>query len=91
MTLRLYANRKGIPLDDVSVRLSHQKVHAKDCLDCETRVGKIDQIQREVTLVGALSDEQRERLMEIADKCPVHRTLRSEVSILTQPAKAQRR
>lgn len=83
MTLRLYADQKQWPLERVSVRLSHRKIHAADCADCETREGRLDRIEREISLAGALSAEQRTRLMEIADKCPVHRTLRSEVSIKT--------
>lgn len=83
MTLRLYADRKGWPLDAVEVRLSHQKIHAADCSECETREGKIDEIRRSITLLGDLSTEQRAKLLEIADKCPVHRTLHSEVRVLT--------
>lgn len=83
MTLRLYAEHKQLPLDRVSVTLSHSKIHAQDCEECETKEGKIDRIERALTLTGALSDEQRARLVEIADKCPVHRTLHSEVNIRT--------
>lgn len=84
MTLRMYADRKGWPLEEVEVRLSHSKVHAKDCEDCETEAGKVDQIERSVRIVGDLDDAQRARLMEIADKCPVHRTLHSEVKVRTR-------
>jgi putative redox protein len=83
MTLRLYAEHKKLPLARVSVTLSHAKIHAQDCEDCETREGKIDQIERALTLTGDLTDEQRMRLVEIADKCPVHRTLTSEIKIRT--------
>ncbi len=83
MTLRLYADNKKLPLDRVSVRLTHNKIHAEDCLDCETKVGMLDRIDRNITLEGALSAEDRKRLMEIADKCPVHRTLKSEIDIRT--------
>jgi putative redox protein len=83
MTLRLYAERKALPLDQVTVRLSQTKIHAADCADCETREGMIDRIERAITLSGKLDDEQRRRLLEIADKCPVHRTLTSEVDIRT--------
>ncbi len=83
MTLRLYAEHKQLPLERVSVTLSHSKIHAQDCEECETKEGKIDRIERVLTLTGALSDEQRARLVEIADKCPVHRTLHSEVNIRT--------
>jgi putative redox protein len=87
MTLRLYAEHKKLPLERVSVRLAHSKIHAKDCEDCETREGKIDQIERAITLEGALDAEQRKRLLEIADKCPVHRTLESEIKIRTSEAR----
>lgn len=83
MTLRLYAENKKLPLDRVSVRLTHNKIHAEDCLNCETKVGMLDRIDRNITLEGALNAEQRKRLMEIADKCPVHRTLKSEIEIRT--------
>jgi putative redox protein len=84
MTLRLYAERKSLPLDRVSVRLSHSKVHAADCEACETKEGMIDRIERVVTFEGKLDDDQRARLLEIADKCPVHRTLSSEIEIRTR-------
>lgn len=83
MTLRMYANLKKLPLDRVTVTLRHDKVHAKDCEECETQTGKIDRIERELTLEGSLNDEQRKMLMTIADKCPVHKTLHSEVSMKT--------
>ena len=88
MTMRLYADHKKLPLERVSVTLSHAKIHAQDCEECETKEGKIDRIERAITMTGDLSDEQRARLLEIADKCPVHRTLHSEVDIRTkeQPA-----
>ena len=81
MTLRMYADRKGWPLERASVSLRHNKIHAEDCADCETKSGKLDHIDREITLEGPLDEEQRARLLEIADKCPVHRTLHSEVKI----------
>jgi uncharacterized OsmC-like protein/alpha-beta hydrolase superfamily lysophospholipase len=83
MTLRIYAEHKKLPLERVAVTLSHAKIHAQDCEECETKEGKIDRIERVLTLTGELSDEQRSRLLEIADKCPVHRTLTSEVNIRT--------
>lgn len=86
MTVRMYANRKKWPLERVVVRLQHAKVHAEDCADCETKAGKIDQIDRVLELTGDLDSEQRDRLLEIADKCPVHRTLESEVRIVTELA-----
>ncbi len=86
MTLRMYAERKEWPLDGVSVRLSHEKIHARDCASCETQKGKVDHISRVLTLTGDLTDEQRERLIQIADRCPVHRTLHSEVTVDTREA-----
>jgi uncharacterized OsmC-like protein/alpha/beta superfamily hydrolase len=83
MTIRLYADFKKIPLENVSVRLHHGKIHAKDCETCETKVSMVDHIERAITLEGPLDAEQRQRLMEIADKCPVHRTLKSEIDIHT--------
>jgi uncharacterized OsmC-like protein/alpha/beta superfamily hydrolase len=83
MTLRMYAACKGWPLDRVTVRLKHDKIHAQDCADCETKAGRLDRITRGLTLEGGLSAEQRARLLEIADKCPVHRSLTGEIEILT--------
>ncbi|MCP4328150.1 MAG: alpha/beta fold hydrolase [Alphaproteobacteria bacterium] len=84
MTLRMYADRKKWALDKVTVTLRHDKIHAADCADCETREGRIDHIERELTVDGNLSAEERSRLLEIADKCPVHRTLKSEIKIDTR-------
>ncbi|MEQ8664467.1 MAG: alpha/beta fold hydrolase [Rhodospirillales bacterium] len=81
MTVRMYANRKGIDFDRISVTLSHDKVHAEDCEHCETREGKIDRISVEIGIDGDLDAETRQRLYEIADKCPVHRTLQGEIWI----------
>ena len=86
MTLRLYARMKKLPLQKVTVRLRHEKIHATDCAECETKEGKIDRIERLIELEGPLSDEQRQRLLEIANRCPVHRTLSSEISIPTRLA-----
>jgi putative redox protein len=86
MTIRMYADLKQLPLDKVTVRLRHEKVHAQDCAECETREGKIDRIEREIELAGGLDEAQRARLLEIANKCPVHRTLHSEVWIPTRLA-----
>jgi putative redox protein len=83
MTLRMYADLKQMPLDQVTVRLRHGKVHAQDCAECETKEGKIDRIEREIELAGKLDEAQRAKLLEIANKCPVHRTLHSEVWIPT--------
>ena len=84
ITLRLYADLKGIPLERVSVELKHEKIHATDCAECETKEGKIDRIERLIGLEGALDSAQRQKLLEIANKCPVHRTLHSEVVIPTR-------
>lgn len=86
MTLRLYADHKKLPLEHVRVDLMHGKVHAADCNDCETREGRIDRIERVIHLEGNLDAAQRARLLEIADKCPVHRTLNAEVWIATRLA-----
>ncbi len=83
MTMRMYARQKKWPLENSHVRLSHQKIHAIDCADCETKTGKVDRIEREIELLGPLDAAQRTRLLEIADKCPVHRTLNAEVQIIT--------
>jgi uncharacterized OsmC-like protein/alpha-beta hydrolase superfamily lysophospholipase len=83
MTIRLYADLKKIPLRRTTVRLRHEKIYAQDCAECETKEGKIDHIDRVITFEGDLTDEQRAKLLEIADKCPVHRTLESEVNIHT--------
>jgi putative redox protein len=84
MTLALYARRKQWPLDAVTVRLQHSRIHAVDCAECETREGKLDRIESEIKLEGALDDAQRARLLEIAGICPVHRTLKSEINIRTR-------
>jgi uncharacterized OsmC-like protein/fermentation-respiration switch protein FrsA (DUF1100 family) len=86
MTMRMYADRKSLPLERVTVTLKHQKIHAEDCAECETKAGMLDQIDRVIAMEGTLDAEQREKLMEIADKCPVHRTLTSEIRILTKTA-----
>jgi putative redox protein len=86
MTMRLYAERKSLPLERVTVTLRHSRIHAEDCAECESKAGMLDQIDRVIAVEGALDDEQRKRLMEIADKCPVHHTLTSEVRIVTRAA-----
>jgi putative redox protein len=86
MTIRMYADRKSLPLERVTVTLKHSKIHAEDCAECETREGTLDQIDRIIAMEGSLDGEQRRKLMEIADKCPVHRTLTSEIHIVTRPA-----
>jgi putative redox protein len=84
MTMRLYAERKSLPLERVTVTLKHSKIHAEDCAECETKAGMLDRIERVIAMEGALDPEQRKKLMEIADKCPVHRTLTSEIRIVTE-------
>jgi putative redox protein len=83
MTVRMYADRKGWPLERVRVTLRHSRIHAKDCADCETTKGWIDHIDRDVELAGDLDGTQRQRLLDIAERCPVHQTLTSEVRITT--------
>ena len=84
MTLSAYARHKEWPLESVTVVLTHDKIHAEDCVDCETKEGQVDRIERAIELGGPLSNEQRERLLEIAQRCPVHRTLTSEIKIQTR-------
>lgn len=84
MTLALYARRKEWPLEGVTVTLEHARLHATDCAECETKDGMLDRIERQIALAGPLTEEQRQRLLEIANRCPVHRTLTSEVSIRTR-------
>jgi uncharacterized OsmC-like protein len=84
MTVAMYARRKGWPLERVTVSLSHSKIHASDCAECETKAGMLDRIERDIQFIGPVTPEQRARLLEIADKCPVHRTLTSEISIKTK-------
>jgi putative redox protein len=86
MTLRLYAERKGFDLQRVRVRLQHLRIHAEDCLDCETKQGFLDRIDRQIELTGNLDEAQKRRLLEIADRCPVHKTLKSEIDIRTSLA-----
>src|SRR6476620_4933786 len=83
MTVRMYADRKGWPLERVRVTLRHSRIHAEDCADCETTKGWVDQIDCDVELAGDLDDTQRQRLLQIAERCPVHQTLTSEVDIAT--------
>lgn len=86
MTVRMYAQRHQWPLENTTVWLRHSRVHAEDCAECETRDGKVDRIERVIRFDGDLDDDQRRRLLEIADKCPVHRTLRSETVVVTTEA-----
>jgi uncharacterized OsmC-like protein len=86
MTVGLYARRKQFPLENITVSLGHSRIYAKDCEECETKEGMLDRIDVEVELTGPLSKEQHAKLMEIASKCPVHRTLTSEINIRLRPA-----
>jgi uncharacterized OsmC-like protein len=81
MTLRMYAKRKNWQLDEIIVRLRHSRIHAEDCSECETKSGFLDLIELELELIGRLTFEQRSKLLETAEKCPVHRTLESETNI----------
>ncbi len=83
MTVRMYAKRRDWPLDQVRVTLRHSRIHAEDCAECETRVGLIDHIDLDIELIGDLDDDQRQRLLLIAGRCPVHQTLTSEIDIAT--------
>jgi putative redox protein len=86
ITVTMYARRKSWPLQGVTARLRHSRIHATDCAECETKEGKIDRIELDIEFAGPLSDEQRSKLLEIAEKCPVHRTLVSETNIRTRVA-----
>lgn len=85
MTLRMYAKLKNLPLEGITVQLSHQRIHATDCAECEDQQGMLDRIERDITLVGEkLTDAEKKRLLEIANRCPVHRSLSSENSIVSR-------
>ena len=84
MTVAMYARRKAWPLEEVAVHLRHSRIHATDCAECETNEGMLDRIERDIHFTGPLTDEQRSKLLEIANKCPVHRTLTSEIDIETR-------
>ena len=86
ITVAMYAQHKSWPLQDVTVRLQHSRIHATDCAECETKEGKIDRIELDIEFAGPLSGEQQSKLLEIAKKCPVHRTLTSETNIRTRAA-----
>ena len=83
MTMRMYANRKKWPLEGVEVKLRHERIYAEDCADCEAKAGKVERIERDIRLIGPLDEAQRARLLEIADKCPVHKTLHSQINVVT--------
>jgi uncharacterized OsmC-like protein len=84
MTVAMYARRKAWPLEEVTVHLRHSRIHAADCAECETKEGMLDRIERDIHFAGPLTEEQRSKLLEIANKCPVHRTLTSEIDIKTR-------
>ena len=86
ITVTLYAQRKSWPLQEVITRLRHSRIHVTDCAECETEEGTINRIELDIEFVGPLSSEQRSKLLEIAKKCPVHRTLTSETNIRTRAA-----
>src|SRR5262249_41772027 len=86
MTLRIYADRRKWPLERVLVNLQHRKVHAQDCIDCDQKAAKMDVVDRVITLHGTLSEEQRAKLLEIAERCPVHQTLRGKIQVNTRYA-----
>ena len=86
MTLKMYASHKGIDLRSVTVTVRHSRIHAKDCEDCESATGRIDEFEREIALEGDLDEAQTGRLLEIADRCPVHRTLHGEIKVRTRLA-----
>src|ERR1700674_5693716 len=84
MTVAMYARRKSWPLEEVTVHLRHSKIHAADCAECETKEGLLDRIDRDIHFIGPLTEEQRSKLLEIAKKCTVHRTITSEIDIVTR-------
>ena len=90
MTVGLYARRKQFPLENITVSLSHSRIYATDCEECETKDGMLDRIDVEIELTGPLTAEQHAKLMEIAAKCPVHRTLTSEINIRLRAADKSR-
>jgi uncharacterized OsmC-like protein len=85
MTIGLYARRKQLPLENITVSLRHARIHARDCEDCETKEGMLDRIEMAIELTGSLTPGQHAKLMEIAGKCPVHRTLKAEIDIRLRP------
>lgn len=84
MTLKMYAGHKGLDMQSVTVTVRHARIHAKDCADCETGSGRIDEFRRDIAIDGELDEQQRERLLQIADRCPVHRTLHGEIKVRTR-------
>jgi putative redox protein len=90
MTIGFYARRNKLPLEEITVSLWHSRIHATDCEECETKEGMLDRIEMEIEMTGSLTPEQRKKLMEIAAKCPIHRTLTSEINIRTRAAEKAR-
>jgi uncharacterized OsmC-like protein len=86
MTIRMYADHKQMKLDNVEVSLSHRRIHAEDCEECETKEGFVDRIDKRITLEGDLTEAERQRLLQIADRCPVHKTLKNEILIKSELA-----
>ena len=84
MTIRMYANRKKLALEDIKIRLNHERIHADDCADCDGLSGKVERITRDIELIGDLTDAQRKRLIEIADRCPVHLSLENDIAVRTR-------
>ena len=84
MTLRMYAKRKNLNVDTIAVKLEHDRIHSTDCGSCEDQPGKVDQIRRMIRIEGDLTDAQRNRMLEIADMCPVHRTLQNQKQITSE-------
>ena len=86
MTMRMYATRKKLSLDNIEVTMKHDHIHAEDCSDCDAKTGLVDKIEKTIKLEGNLTDAERQRILEIADMCPVHKTLHNEIQIKTQLA-----
>jgi putative redox protein len=84
MTLRIYADKRSWPLERAHISLRHRKVHAQDCVDCDTKPARMDVVDRIITLEGALTEEQRAKLLEIAERCPVHQTLQGKIQVNTR-------
>ena len=81
MTLNMYARHKGLPVERVGCEVTHDRIHTEDCHDCERSDGKVDRLTRTITIEGELDEDQRQRMLEIADRCPVHRTLENEIRV----------
>jgi putative redox protein len=86
MTLQMYAKHKQWPLEAAEVRVRHKKIHAEDCEDCLSQEGTVDRFERTILLEGDLDQEQRSKLLEIANRCPVHRSLTGEIKVTSSLA-----